>query len=105
MGCCFILQMDNDPKQTAKTTQDFLKVKKWDILHCQIIHLISTQWNMLFTYQDKIEGNKTHKQATTYGSCSEDTAKHFKGEYSALGDNHSFRLQAVIDYKEFSSKY
>ncbi len=32
IGRRFILQMDNDPKHTAKATQEFLKVKKWNIL-------------------------------------------------------------------------
>ncbi len=32
IGLCFIVQVDNDPKHTAKTTQEFLKVKKWNIL-------------------------------------------------------------------------
>ncbi len=27
----FIGQMDNDPKHTAKATQEFLKVKKWNV--------------------------------------------------------------------------
>ncbi len=32
IGRCFIGQMDDDPKHTAKATQEFLKVKKWNIL-------------------------------------------------------------------------
>ncbi len=32
IGRCFIVQMDDDPKHTAKATQEFLKVKKWIIL-------------------------------------------------------------------------
>ncbi len=32
IGRHFIVQMDNDPKHTAKTIQEFLKVKKWNIL-------------------------------------------------------------------------
>ncbi len=32
IGQRFIVQMDNDPKHTAKATQEFLKVKKWNIL-------------------------------------------------------------------------
>lgn len=29
--------MDNEPKQTAKATQDILKAKKWDVLERQSI--------------------------------------------------------------------
>ncbi len=32
IGRCIIIQMDNDPKHTAKATQEFLKVKTWIIL-------------------------------------------------------------------------
>ncbi len=32
IGRRFIGQIDDDPKHTAKATQEFLKVKKWNIL-------------------------------------------------------------------------
>ena len=32
IGRRFIIQMDNDPKHTAKATQEFIKAKKWNIL-------------------------------------------------------------------------
>ncbi len=32
IGRHYIVQMDNDPKHTAKATLEFLKVKKWNIL-------------------------------------------------------------------------
>ncbi len=32
IGRSFIVQMDDDPNHTAKATQEFLKVKKWNIL-------------------------------------------------------------------------
>ncbi len=35
IGRRFIVQVDNEPKQTAKATQEFLKVKKWNILQLQ----------------------------------------------------------------------
>ncbi len=34
IGRHFIVQMDDDPKHTAKATQEFLKVKNWNILKC-----------------------------------------------------------------------
>ncbi len=36
IGQRFIVQMDDDPKHTAKTTQEFLKVKIWNILQWPI---------------------------------------------------------------------
>ncbi len=35
IGWRFIVQMNDDPKQTAKATQEFLKVKKCNILQWQ----------------------------------------------------------------------
>ncbi len=32
IGRCFLAQIDDDPKHTAKATQEFLKVMKWNIL-------------------------------------------------------------------------
>uniref|UniRef100_A0A3P9K2C3 Transposase Tc1-like domain-containing protein n=1 Tax=Oryzias latipes TaxID=8090 RepID=A0A3P9K2C3_ORYLA len=32
IGRRFIIQMDNDPKHTAKATQEFIKAKKWNFL-------------------------------------------------------------------------
>lgn len=33
MGQHFTVQVDNEPKYIVKATRDFLKTKKWDILH------------------------------------------------------------------------
>lgn len=33
----FTVQMDNDPEHTATATQEFLKVKKWNILQWLIV--------------------------------------------------------------------
>ncbi len=32
IGRCFTVQMDNDPKHTAKATKEFLKGKKWTVM-------------------------------------------------------------------------
>lgn len=36
IGWCFPVQMDNDPKETMKTTQDLLKAQKWNIFRISI---------------------------------------------------------------------
>ncbi len=46
----FIVQMDNDPKHTAKATQEFLKVKeKWNILQWSSQSLIEQAFHLLKT--------------------------------------------------------
>lgn len=35
---CFIVQVDNDPKQLKKVTKGFLQGKKWDILQSDESH-------------------------------------------------------------------
>jgi len=44
IGRRFIIQMDSDPKHTAKATQEFIKAKKWNILEWPS----QTQTNILF---------------------------------------------------------
>uniref|UniRef100_A0A8C4S635 Transposase Tc1-like domain-containing protein n=1 Tax=Erpetoichthys calabaricus TaxID=27687 RepID=A0A8C4S635_ERPCA len=49
IGRRFMIQMDNDPKHTAKATQDFIKAKSGNFLNGQVSHLILTQLSMHFT--------------------------------------------------------
>ncbi len=72
IGRLFIVQLDSDPKHPAKATQEFLKVKKWNIL----------QWPKV---------RKTHKETTTEFSCSKGLAKHHKGGNPVSGDVHEFQ--------------
>ncbi len=82
------LSIKQNTKHTAKATQEFLKVKKWNILQWPSqspdlnpiehgFHLLKTKW----------EGRKTHKQTTTEVSCSKGLAKHHKGG----NDVHEFQ--------------
>ncbi len=48
-GQRFIVQMHNNPKHTAKATQEFLKVKSGIFCNGQFILLISTRLSMHFT--------------------------------------------------------
>ncbi len=49
IGQTFITQMDGDPKHTAKATQEFLKVKKWNILQWPSQSPDSTRLSMHLT--------------------------------------------------------
>ncbi len=91
IGRRFIEQMDDDPKHTAKATQEFLKVKKWNIL----------QWMSQSPYLNLIEHAfhslktklKAHKQTATEFSCSKSLAKHHKGGNPVSGEVHEFQTQ------------
>ena len=50
IGHRFTVQVDNDPKHTAKATQDFLKAKKWNILQWPSQSPDLNPIELLFTY-------------------------------------------------------
>ncbi len=50
IGRHFIVQMDNDPKHTAKTIQEFLKVKSGIFCNGQVNLLMSTRLSMNSTF-------------------------------------------------------
>ncbi len=48
--------MDNDPKHTAKEAQEFLKVKRWNILQWQGVNLLISTWWAAFHWLKPEEG-------------------------------------------------
>lgn len=62
--------MENDPKYTAKSTQEFSKAKNWIFFSDLDSYLISTQQSCFSVTEDKTEGRETLKWAATEGGCS-----------------------------------
>lgn len=78
--------MDNDPKHTAKATQD-LNAKKWDI----------HQWPSQSDLNSKEQAfqllmTKLKAEQTTAGSRNKSLAKHLKGGNSAFGDIYGVQI-------------
>ncbi len=92
IGRHFIVQMDDDPKHTAKATQEFLKVKKMEYsAMTKSISWSQPNWACISLAENKTKGRKTHKQITTEVSCIKGLAKHHKGGNPVSGDVHEFQ--------------
>ena len=78
---CFTVQMDNDPKHTAKATQVLLKAQK----KAELVTWPQPNWACFSLTEDKTEGRKTHKQTRTQVGCSKGLAKHLKAGNSPFG--------------------
>ncbi len=95
IGRRFKVQMDDDLKHTAKSTQEFLKVKKWNILQwpsqSPVFNLTE---HVFYSLKTKLKVERPSKR-TTEVSCSKGLAKHHKegnpvsGDVS--GDVHEFQ--------------
>ncbi len=89
----FIEQMDDDPKHTAKATQEFLKVKKVECsAMAKSISWSQSDWSCISLAEDKA---KNRKQTTTEVSCSKGLAKHHKG------GNPGCVLNAILSYYSY----
>ncbi|KAG2464610.1 TCB1 transposase, partial [Polypterus senegalus] len=106
IGWCFMTQMDNDPKHTAKATQEFIKAKKCKILEWPSqspdLNPIEHAFHLLKTkLQTERPTNKQQLKAAAvkaWQSIKKEETQH-------LVMSMSSRLQAVIASKGFSSKY
>ncbi len=80
IGRRFTVQMDNDPKHTAKATKEFLKGKKWTVMQwpSQSPDLNPIE-HALSLAEDKAEGKMPQEQAGTEDGCSRGLAEHHQG--------------------------
>jgi transposase len=106
IGRRFILQQDNDPKHTSRSTAEFFKRKNINVLQWPSqspdLNPIEMLWGDLKT----AVGNRhpsNLKQLAEF--CKEEWAKISKDRCKKLIDTYRNRLQAVIDAKGGHTKY
>ncbi|MCI4387611.1 hypothetical protein PGIGA_G00076200 [Pangasianodon gigas] len=107
IGCRFTVQVDNDPKHTAKATQDFLKAKKWNILQWPSqspdLNPIEHAFHLLKT---RLKAERpTNKQQLKVAAVKARQSISREETQNLNFENMGSRLQAVIDCKGFSSRY
>uniref|UniRef100_A0A8C5PQS4 Transposase n=1 Tax=Leptobrachium leishanense TaxID=445787 RepID=A0A8C5PQS4_9ANUR len=105
IGRRFTVQMDNDPKHTAKATKEFLKGQKWNVLQWPSqspdLNPIEHAFHLLKTkLKGKCPKNKQELKTVAVEAWQSIT----RDETQRLMSMRS-RLQAVIDCKGFATKY
>ncbi len=106
IGRRFTVQMDNDPKHTAKATKEFLKGKKWTVMQWPSqspdLNPIEHAFHLLKTkLKGKCPKNKQEMKTVAVEAWQSITMD----ETQRLVMSMRSRLQAVIDCKGFATKY
>uniref|UniRef100_A0A8C5P8K5 Transposase n=1 Tax=Leptobrachium leishanense TaxID=445787 RepID=A0A8C5P8K5_9ANUR len=106
IGRCFTVQLDNDPKHTAKATKEFLKGQKWNVIQWSSqspdLNPIEHAFHLLKTkLKGKCPKNKQELKTVAVEAWQSIT----RDETQRLVMSMRSRLQAVIDCKGFATKY
>lgn len=106
IGRRFTVQMDNDPKHTAKATKEFLKGQKWNVMQWPSqspdLNPIEHAFHLLKTkLKGKCPKNKQELKTVAVEAWQSIT----RDETQRLVMSMRSRLQAVIDCKGFATKY
>ncbi len=92
IGRRFTVQMDNDPKHTAKATKEFFEGKEVDCYAmAKSIAWPESDWACISLAEDKTEGKMPQEQAGTEDGCSRGLAEHHQGWNPASGDVYAFQ--------------
>ncbi len=106
IGRRFTVQMDNDPKHTAKATKEFLKGKKWTVMQWPSqspdLNPIEHAFHLLKT---KLKGKCPKNKQELKTVAAEAWQSITRDETQRLVMSMRSRLQAVIDCKGFATKY
>ncbi len=106
IGRRFTVQIDDDPKHTAKATKEFLKGKKWTVMQWPSqspdLNPIEHAFHLLKTkLKGKCPKNKQELKTVAVEAWQSIT----RDETQRLVMSMRSRLQAVIDCKGFATKY
>ncbi len=110
IGRRFTVQMDNDPKHTAKATKEFLKGKKWTVMQWPSptpvptpdLNPIEHAFHLLKT---KLKGKCPKNKQELKTVAVEAWQRITRDETQRLVMSMHSRLQTVIDCKGFATKY
>ena len=106
IGKKFVLQMDNDPKHTPRATKAFLKQKKWKILEWSSqspnIYLIEHAFNLM---KRNLKKSSPRNKEELKKPATEAWKRISSNNIQKLVSSMPRRLQTIIDWKGYATKY
>ena len=106
IGRAFIMQQDNDPKHTAKTTKEFIRGKKWKVLDwpSQSPDLNPIE-HAFYLLKRRLKGGTPQNKQQLKEAAVKAWESIKKEECKSLVTSMGHRLAAVIESKGFATKY